>query len=341
MRAVKLQKDNLKGFLSCIEAWGELWGPVKKGSRFVLEQANDAGRFDLSALRTTLPFKKILFPPKFSMFRYHAEGYSADFTAIPRRVLFGLHPCDIKALTIMDEFFAKEFQDPYYFERRKRTAIIGLSCIPDEKCFCNATDNETVTEGFDLFLTDLGDFYIVWVGSSLGDDLVRECPDLMDSEVGHDDLKKYIAWQKYRSGQFKMGIDLTGMPDIVELSYASKVWAEEGEKCLSCGACTIVCPTCPCYNVQDEGALNKAEGERVRRWDSCMFREYSMVAGGHNFRESRGERLRLRFTHKLQSFVGQFGKPACTGCGRCIGTCPVDIDILTMAKRLQGEEVRA
>jgi sulfhydrogenase subunit beta (sulfur reductase) len=341
MRAVKLKKNNLKGFLTCIGSSGELWGPVKQSDRHVLARIDDVSQIDLSALRTTLPFKKLLFPPKFSMFHFDEKGYATDFNTIPKRVIFGLHPCDIKALLIMDEFHAKEFKDPYYYERRNRTIIVGLSCIPDDKCFCNATDNETVTEGFDLFLTDLGEFFLVWVGSSLGDDLVRECPKLTDVNVGHEDLKKYIEWQKRRSSQFKMQVDLTGMPDIVELSYDSPVWEQEGKKCLSCGACTIVCPTCPCFNVVDETELGKPRGERVRTWDSCQFREYSLVAGGHNFREARAERLKLRFTHKLQSFVGQFGKPACTGCGRCIGTCPVDIDIFTMVKHLQGEEVHA
>jgi sulfhydrogenase subunit beta (sulfur reductase) len=339
MRAVKLKKKDLKGFLMCSGTWGELWAPIKHQNRYILEKVRNLSQLDLTAIRTTLPFKKLLFPPKFSMFRYDDKGYSSDFGEPPRRMIFGMHPCDIKALLIMDEFFAKEYKDPYYYERRNRTAIIGLSCIPDEKCFCNATDNETVTEGFDLFLTDLGDFFLVWVGSSLGDDILRECPSLIDTHVGHEDLKKYIQWQKYRSCQFKMDIDLTGMPDIVELSYDSPVWEQEGKKCLSCGACTIVCPTCPCFNVFDEAELGKVAGERVRRWDSCQFREYSLVAGGHNFREARAERLKLRFIHKLQSFVGKFGKPACTGCGRCIGTCPVDIDIYTMVKHLQGEEV--
>ena len=341
MRAVKLKKEKLDIFLTCIGSYGELWGPVRQDGRHVLAKIDLVSQIDLSALRTTLPFKKLLFPPKFSMFRYDEKGYSADLSSFPRRMIFGLHPCDIKALLIMDEFHAKEFRDPYYYERRNRTAIIGLSCIPDEKCFCNLTDNETVTEGFDLFLTDLGDFFLVWVGSSLGDDLVRGCPDLINATVGHDDLNRYISWQKHRSEQFKMDIDLTAMPDIVELSLESPVWEQEGKKCLSCGACTIVCPTCPCFNVSDETELGKAQGERIRQWDSCQFREYSLVAGGHNFREARAERLKLRFVHKLQAFVGKFGKPACTGCGRCIGTCPVDIDIYTMVKHLHGEEVKA
>jgi sulfhydrogenase subunit beta (sulfur reductase) len=188
-------------------------------------------------------------------------------------------------------------------------------------------------------MTDLEEFFIVWVGSSLGDDMIRKCPELMDENVGYKDMEKYIKWRKRRESSFKLDMDFTGMPSIMELCWDSPIWEELGEKCLSCGACTIVCPTCPCFNVLDEIELNKPKGKRIRRWDSCMFREYSMVAGGHNFREARSARLKLRFTHKLQAFVGKFGKPACVGCGRCVDACPVDIDIKKVGMRLKGEEV--
>ena len=340
MRAVKLKKEDLSSFLECSQYFGEIWGPQKKGDRYVLEATEDMSKLDFSALRTTLPFKKLLAPPKFSMFKFNKNGYMEQLDQIPSRVIVGLHPCDIHALLIMDEFFAKNHIDPYYMERRRRTAFIGFSCLPDEKCFCYATKTDSVEEGFDLFFTELGEIYLIWVGSSLGDDMVRHCPHIIDEDIGNEDLQKYIQWRKHRSAKFKNDVDLTGMPDIMELSQDSPIWEEEGEKCLSCGACTIVCPTCPCYNVYDEIKMGELEGDRVRKWDSCLFKEYSMVAGNHNFREARAERLRLRFTHKLQAFVGQFGKPACTGCGRCIETCPVDIDIKTVAQRLQLEEVK-
>ena len=340
MRAVKLRKQDLPAFLKCVQSFGELWGPVKKNNRHILKKIENVTQIDLTTIRTSLPFKKLLFPPQFSMYRFHENEYTMNLEDLQRRIIFGMHPCDIHALLIMDDFFSRRFNDPYYIERRKKTVIIGFSCIPDEKCFCHATETDTVEEGFDLFLTDLDDFFLIWVGSSLGDDMTRECPKIIDEGIVHDDLKKYIEWRKYRNSQFKLDVDLTSMPEIVDLSYDSMIWEEEGEKCLSCGACTIVCPTCPCYNVIDEMKLGKIEGERVRHWDSCLFKEYSMVSGGHNFRETRAERLKLRFTHKLQAFVGEYGKPACVGCGRCIDTCPVDIDIATVVKRLRGEEVK-
>ena len=341
MRAFKMKRENLNDFLDAIKPFGTLWGPVKNGDQFALERVTDYSTMDLSALRTKVPFKKLLFPPKFAMFSFDEQRIEDTLKDLPNQVIFGLHPCDIHGLMIMDGFFNMHYSDPYYTERRKRTAIIGLSCIPDEKCFCKVTNTHYAEGGFDLALTDLEAFFIVWVGSSLGDDMIRECPELMDENVGHDDLEKYVKWREYRESQFKLEMDFTGMPSIMELCWDDPLWEELGDKCLSCGACTIVCPTCPCFNVLDEIDLKQTGGQRFRRWDSCMFREYSMVTGGHNFRESRAARLKLRFTHKLQAFVGKFGEPACVGCGRCIDTCPVDIDIKTVGLRLKGEEVKA
>jgi len=341
MRAFKMKRENLNRFLDAIRPFGTLWGPVKSGDEFALQEVDDYSKLDLTALRTKIPYKKLLFPPKFSMFSFDEKDMKSNLEDLPRQVIFGMHPCDIHGLQIMDEFHSAHYPDPYYIERRKRTAIIGLSCIPDEKCFCKTTNTHYAEGGFDLALTDLEDFFIVWVGSSLGDDMVRACPSLMDESVGRDDLQRFIDWRKKRETSFKLDMDFTGMPSTMELRWDSSIWEEYGEKCLSCGACTLVCPTCPCFNVVDEINMKQTEGSRYRKWDSCMFREYSMVAGDHNFREARAARLKLRFTHKLQAFVGHFGKPACVGCGRCLDTCPVGIDIKSVGMRLKGEEVTA
>lgn len=339
MRAVKMKRENLHGFLQTVQKFGTIWGPVKQGDQFALEKVTDFSKLDLTALRTKIPFKKLLLPPKFSMFSFNTDGVQPAVDDMPNQVLFGLHPCDIHGFMILDNFFTQHFKDPYYEMRRKKTIVIALSCIPDEKCFCKTTNTHYAESGFDLALSDLDDFFILWVGSSLGDDIVRECPNLVDENIRHADLEMYIKWREKRESSFKMVMDFTSMPSIMELNWDDPIWEELGEKCLSCGACTIVCPTCPCFNIYDEISLDGGQGQRNRQWDSCMFQEYSMVAGGHNFRDAKSLRLKLRFTHKLQAFVGQFGKPACVGCGRCIDTCPVGIDIRSVGLHLKGEEV--
>jgi len=240
---------------------------------------------------------------------------------------------------IMDETFMEHYPDPYYIERREKTIIIGHSCEPDEYCMCKSMGTHYIEEGFDLAMSDLGDFYLVWIGSSKGHDLTRLVPELFDENIKDSDIKKYVEWRRKRDASFEKVFDFTGIPDIMELSYYSPIWEELGEKCLSCGSCVMVCPTCNCFNVMDELTLSpEVKGERVRYWTTCLFIEHALVAGGHNFRGKRAERVRQFYIHKLQAFGAEFGSPACVGCGRCVVTCPVNINVWEVVGKLKGKE---
>ena len=339
MMILKMKKEDLPAFLETVKEWGELWGPTRKGSKVSFEKVDSLSQMDLKATRTIIPPKKLLYPPRFTMFDYDDEGYHDRIGDVPKRILFGVHLCDIHGILIMDKMFLETYKDPYYAERRDKTVIIGHSCIPDDKCMCFATNTDYISEGFDLFFTDLKMHYLVWVGSSTGHDLIRMRPELFTREVGKNDILAYMEYRKWKTAQMTNPIDFTGVPGLFELGYSSSIWDEFGEKCLSCGQCTMVCPTCNCYNVVDEVELGTLEGTRDRHWDSCMFREYSLVAGGHNFRDRRADRLRLWYTHKLQAFIGEFGEPACVGCGRCLATCPADINVVTVSTALREQEV--
>ena len=337
MRILELRKKNLRKFLKKISSNGEVWAPVKKENMYIYQKIENFNDIDIEPRRTIIPPKKFMVPPKFTMFKYNKEGYEEDLKDIPNRILFGLHSCDIHGLLILDKLFYDNYQDPYYIKRRKKTAILGLSCVPDEYCFCNETRTDIVEEGFDLFFTYLGDYFLVWVGSSLGDDMVRTAEELFNENFPVERIKEFIRWKKWRDEQFSSDIDLTAMPDIFELRLNSNIWDNIGERCLACGSCTMVCPTCNCYRVLDKVKLDKLEGTRDREWDACTLYEYSLVAGGQNFRATRADRLKLWYTHKLQAFIGAFGDPSCVGCGRCLVTCPVDINIYTVSKTLSGE----
>jgi sulfhydrogenase subunit beta (sulfur reductase) len=205
---------------------------------------------------------------------------------------------------------------------------------------CKATGTDIVESGFDLFFVNLGDFHLVWVGSSQGHDMILSNEDIFTDQVTHDEIQQYIRWREMRDGMFKKSFNFDSMPDIMDLSYDSDVWEYFADKCLSCGQCTMVCPTCNCYNVRDVlNMSSQRDGRRERYWDSCMFEDYSKVAGGHNFRESRESRLKLWYTHKLKAFPHEFGRPSCVGCGRCVETCPVDINVLTVSDALTRCEV--
>jgi sulfhydrogenase subunit beta (sulfur reductase) len=339
MMILKMKKGDLSAFLDAAKEWGELWGPTKKDGRVTYSKVDGLSQMDLKATRTIIPPKKFLYPPRFTMFDYDQDGYVDRLGDVSKKVLFGIHPCDIHGILIMDQLFLGTYRDPYYAERRDKTLIIGHSCIPDDKCMCFVTNTEFIAEGFDLFFTDMKMFYLVWVGSTKGHDLVRMRPDLFNRNLDRNDILGYTEYRKWHSAQSKAKVDFNGMPDIFELGYNSPIWDKLGEKCLSCGQCSMVCPTCNCYNVEDKVDLGALAGTRERFWDTCMFREYSLVAGGHNFRDKRADRLRLWYTHKLQAFIGEFGKPACVGCGRCVETCPVDINVVTVSTALKDQEL--
>ncbi len=335
MRVFKMKKGNLVPFLRSLKEYGEVWGPVKKGDSYVYANT-DPEEFDITAIRTLIPAKKFFLPQKDTFLKFKKGGWKENLNA-PKRVIFGLHPCDLHALNIYHEFYTRIYEDPFYLAKRNAAVIIGLSCMPDEHCFCHLTDTSTIEEGFDLFFTDLGDRFLVWIGSPKGDEIIARRKEMVE-ETETDDIKDYIEWRKKREKSFKVDLSFTGLPEIVSASYDSDIWDKMGAACLSCGTCTMVCPSCTCFDVEDEYDIRAEEVNRNRKWYSCMFREYSLVAGGHNFREARSERLRLWYTHKLVGFMSEYGEPACTGCGRCVSYCPVDINVLSVVRALMGEK---
>ena len=341
MRIVKLKKEHLIPFLESITQTKELWAPVRKQDRCVFEVIDDLGKIDLTIIRTILPPKKIIIPQMFNMFRLTAQGYQGDFSHIRDKVIFGIHPCDIHGILILDKLFGKDFPDPYYIESRKRTIVLGFSCMPDEHCFAKSTNTHVIAEGFDLFFSDLDDFFMVWIGSSTGDDLIRKMPEIFNDKPTEKDVQDFIYHQIQRDNAYKTKINFIAMPDLMELRYNDPLWEKAGNACLACGQCSMVCPTCNCYNIIDSRFPGDNYGKRLRYWDSCTLSDYSEVAGGENFRERRSDRLKLWYTHKLQAFISKYGKPSCVGCGRCVITCPVDINVQTVSKALQGIDVYA
>jgi len=338
MRVLKLKNENILPFLRGLDYFGDVWGPTKKGDRYVYANV-DPEKFDLKAIRTIIPAKKFIFPPQHTILKFTDNEWN-EKEYDKKKVIFGIHPCGIHGLNIYHKFYTRLYPDPYYLKWRNSTLIVALSCIPDEYCFCNETGTHTVSEGFDLFVTDLDEFFLVWIGSPKGDEAIHKLNELFE-EVTQKDLDKYIAWRKKRDKMYKLDIDLEGMPEIVTFSFESDIWDKIGKACLSCGTCTMVCPTCTCFDMKDEYNLTEEELDRKRHWYSCVFREYSMVAGNHNFREARSERLKLWYTHKLVGFMSEYGNPSCVGCGRCITSCPVDINVYSVVKALTKEKTDA
>jgi sulfhydrogenase subunit beta (sulfur reductase) len=339
MKILKIPKKKLDLFASILHQGWELHAPVEQNGKFAFKPLDQWAQARLAYNRTLLAPKKYFLPPQEAMFEYrNHEGYVPSREGLDKRViLFGVHSCDIFAINILDEVFAGKYPDPYYQIRRKNTAIIGVDCVPDEYCFCRSMRADFVDKGFDLFFNDIGDYYLTAVGTSLGDDLVLATAQLFE-EINDKDIAEYKHRSSEKQKAFKLDVEIRDLLGIFELEYESQIWDELGDRCLSCGSCSMVCPTCYCFDVMDHIKLGSKEGSRVRTWDSCLFHSHALVAGGENFRKERSSRIKHRYYHKQSGFVAEFGRPSCVGCGRCIESCPVKIDIVEVLNRLRGEE---
>ncbi len=331
-----LEKEKLPIFFDALKDKGTVFAPVKQGEKtysFQKVDSLDTVEFDYN--RTMIPPKKLFIAPEETIFTFdkEKEAYIEPEELSEGLVLFGVHSCDIHALNLLERVFLEEFTDTLFSDRRKRTVIVGLSCTPDEFCFCKSTGTSFASDGFELFLHDLGDRYFVRVGSSKGYQIINENPELfLDAE--DEDINQFKRVENERLDSFKKTLEMDGLQDMLDISYDDPVWKEYGDRCLGCGSCTMVCPRCRCYDVQDYIDLNLTTGERVRRWYSCMLQDHGLVAGGHNFRPSAYERIRNRFNCKGSM---REDMPNCVGCGRCSVYCPADIDFLEVMKKVRGE----
>ena len=336
MALTLLEKAALPHFLGEVSRSYSVIGPVAKGKDFVFEPLAQPPDVRLDYVTTILPPKKFFHAPLQTLFFFGEGEVKAAAEEEGIRVLFGVHPCDVNALRILDVVYTKEFPDPYYQKNRERTLIVALNCNqPGENCFCASLGTgPELEEGYDLLLTDLGESYLIEAGSKAGEELleVAELPP----------APRFLKVEKAKRMEaaraaFKKGLPHGGLEELLLKNFTHPLWEELKEQCLACGSCTMVCPTCFCYSVKDVVELSLTNGRRERVWDSCMLLAYAAVALGGNFRKEREARLKHRLLHKLIYYRPQFGTLGCVGCGRCVTNCPVKIDPTAVVAKLRGE----
>lgn len=334
-----MERDRLADLVAGLLKDREVIGPVAKEDRFVLGRVDDPAELRLDYDTTLLPPKRWFFPPEEPLMRFRTADNEVLDDAIwaPPRVLFGLHACDINGLLLMDNVFLGGCPDPYYEARRDESVIVGISCQPTETCFCNAWGTDEAHWGFDIFLTDLGQTYFVAVRSVLGAELLDH--HVETRPVTDDDILRFQgATIRFKSG-FAHHLDTSHLPLLLDAKFDSPIWEELGDRCMSCGACSMVCPTCYCFDITDRLDANHEYGTRVRTWDSCQFKEFAAIAHGENFRQSRASRVKYRYYHKQWGYLSKFERVLCVGCGRCARACKAEINPMLVVKALQQNVV--
>ncbi len=278
---------------------------------------------------TVLPPKKYFLPPRETLLRFKTGATVSCEPVIEAKPLavIGVHPYDLKAIAQLDRIFADANLDEHYNRRRQAITLIGVDIKrASPNAFCTSMNSATVQEGFDLHLTDIGPSYLVAVGSDKGQKLLDTYAT--SKAATPEEIRQREAIQERIPHVFSLNAITTPYADIAQLLSAhseSKLFDELAEKCFSCGSCNLVCPTCYCFDVQDDLALNLMDGERFRMWDGCLLSDFAKVASGENFREDRSERIRHRLLRKGKYIYEKYGVHGCVGCGRCASACLPDI----------------
>lgn len=246
----------------------------------------------------------------------------------------GVRPCDLAALAIHDKHFFGGEMDPHYAARRDNLLLISVNCShPADTCFCASTGDGPVAEqGYDLSLDELDDGFVVRPGSEAGHRLFQS---LSLSEVSDMQVDAVNRQQHEATAQQRRALPGTNLQQPLFANLEHPRWQDVGERCLACGNCTSVCPTCFCHNEEDVPALDGSSSEHIRQWDSCFSQGHSYIHG-KTIRAEIPQRYRQWLTHKLGSWHEQFGRSGCVGCGRCISWCPVGIDITEEANAICG-----
>lgn len=328
MSVKKLSKKAFADLIDAIAKEEQVIGVQAKGDRFDYAPVESAEDLRLDYDVTLQSPKKYFLPPRETLVTYEMAGPYASQFDDEKFVLVGVHPYDMIAINQMDELFQQDNYDSHYMKRRENATIIACDVAKaSENVFASSMGTATVKKGYDVLLTDVGDGYVAEAATEKGEALLARAKDAADA--GEEDLKKRQAvWEKNEDGlnKHELKCNTSYLPRLLEKAYDHPVWEERAKTCFSCGSCNLVCPTCYCFDVQDDVNWDMQGGKRERCWDGCLLDGFTKVAPDHEFRKDRSHRFRHRLYRKAKYVPMKIGgQIACVGCGRCVAACLPDI----------------
>jgi ferredoxin len=344
MKIIQIDKSQWASGLNQAAAAYRLFGPVKEKEFHSFKPLTNGAQPDLSCLNTRLSPKALVYPQSEVMFDYSLDESREDHHQLreaakdysPRAVI-GIRPCDAKAFVLVRlNFDTPDYQDPYWLRAYESTTFIGLGCeAPCSSCFCTTVGcGPYHEEGLDVLLADAGDHYLAKVLTEKGAKFLAAGGWKTSAAKASDQTlaaMRQAAEKKITS--FVPTDNLRSLPN--NDLYNATFWEDVSFACINCGTCTYSCPTCWCFDIQDE--TRGKSGVRMKNWDSCMYPLFTLHGTGHNPRGTKLHRVRQRFMHKLKYFVDKYDRGIqCVGCGRCVRLCPVNIDIRRVALMMNG-----
>jgi len=302
-------------------------GVKAKGDRFAFGELTSSSELRLDYDVTILPPKKFFLPQVEDLLTFQKDtGFESVITQ-ESVVLFGVHPYDTFAINQLDILFSENNEDIHYKARREATTIVACDVqAASENVFAGCMGTATVDSGYDIMLTKINDEYLVDINTEKGEVLTHDLIDLPDATDNDLETRERIREsnrKNLRKHELRPAVGY--LPKLLGETYDHELWEEKAKLCFSCGSCNLVCPTCYCFDVQDDFNWDMSSGRRFRIWDGCMLANFATVAGNHNFRDDKAARYRHRYLRKGKYIPEKIGQIGCVGCGRCITACVANI----------------
>ena len=335
-----ISRDDLAKWLDQILTSFTVVAPTRQDAYTNFKVITSAAQADFDDVNARMSPKHLFFPKTERLFGFTTDCQQVDLDAEPEnispRVLFGARPCDVRAVTMLDEVFDTDiFRDDRYVARRQATTIVTMACSRlAASCFCTRLgSNPADTAGSDVIIVELpNDRLAIQPLTPKGQNLLKTAD--LPAQAGDPDIDAFNqAIDTARNADSTVPINPTQLAQKLTSIYESDFWDSDHQRCLACGTCTYLCPTCHCFDITDEA--KDTTGQRVRNWDSCMFSLFTLHASGHNPRPVQLHRLRQRIMHKFCYTVDRYNQAFCVGCGRCVSRCPVNIDIREILDKLE------